>query len=106
MIQLCTDTEPKFKSQQSKNHEDGLNRLVVAKNPYANRQPFIMCGGRCYSLRRIPWLTEKPSWYGGGDGSGDLLDPVMKSCKRRLEGYHKENNERDFRLFFRLTVMN
>ena len=47
--------------------------LVVAKNPYANRQPFIMCGGRCYSLRRIPWLTEKP-WYGGGGGSGDLLD--------------------------------
>ena len=59
--------------------------LVVAKNPYANRQPFIMCGGRCYSLRRIPWLTEKP-WYGGGGGSGDLLD--LAGLDGNLDGHN------------------
>ena len=46
--------------------------LVVAKNPDANYSRSSY-GGKCYFLRRIPWLTKKP-WYGRGGGSGDLLD--------------------------------
>ena len=40
--------------------------------------PFIMCGGRCYFWRRIPWLTERP-WYGDGSDFGDL--PTLMSTQ-------------------------